>query len=199
MIIVGITGGIGSGKSIVCNIFRQLGVPVYEADTEAKKLYETEPELKERIRKEISEDVFDKKGKIDKQKLSSLIFNNEALLKKVNQIVHPQVVKHFSEWKKLFKSPYILKEAAILFESDTDKDCDRIITVSAPEELRIQRTMQRDKKSKEEIEKIILRQWSDDAKIKKSDFVIVNDEKQLVIPQVLEIHQELLSLTKEKA
>ncbi len=197
MMNIGITGGIGSGKSVVCNIFRQLGIPVYEADSEAKKLYDTESEIIERIKKEISEEVFDKKGKVDKQKLSALVFGDDASLKKLNKIVHPYVIRHFEEWLKLHNmAPYILKEAAILFESGTDKGCDKIITVTAPVELRIQRTMQRDKRSKEEVEQIVEKQWSDDEKIKRSDFVIVNDEQQMVIPQVLEIHAKLLSLTK---
>src|SRR6185295_2842332 len=118
MITVGITGGIGSGKTTICNIFRQLGVPVYEADSEAKLLYSKEPSLAEKIRKEISEEVFKKKGKQDKKKLAELIFRDRVALEKLNAIVHPLVQKHFSEWKKKNeKANYILKEAAILFES----------------------------------------------------------------------------------
>ena len=195
MKVVGITGGIGSGKSIVCKIFSQLGVPVYEADAEAKDLYTSNPELNEKIRKEISEDVFDKKGRIDKQKFSKLIFNDDSLLQKVNKLVHPFVLKHFEEWcLKHSDDPYVLKEAAILFESGANKGCDKIITLVAPVELRIQRTMKRDKRSRQEIDQIIDRQMSDEEKIKRSDFVITNDEKELVIPQVLEIHGKLLEV-----
>ena len=197
MMIIGITGGIGSGKTIVCNIFLQLGIPVYEADSIAKKLYESEPGIRDRIRNEVSENVFDKKGKLDKQKLAALVFQDDAALKKLNKIVHPVVAKHFAEWKKQnLAAPYVLKEAAILFESGADQDCEKIITVTSPEELRIQRTMQRDKRSKAEVEQIIQKQWSDEEKIKQSDFVIVNDEHQLVIPQVLEIHNKLLAITQ---
>ena len=197
MISVCITGGVGSGKSVVCKIFRQFHVPVYEADVEAKKLYESEPEISERIKKEISEDVFDKKGKPDRKKLFSLVFGDESFLKKLNKIVHPFVLCHFSEWKKHYSSsPYVIMESAILFESTTDKDCDKVITVSAPLELRIQRTMQRDKRTREEVELIIKKQWSDEEKEKRSDFIIVNDEIQLVIPQVIEIHNCIISFTK---
>src|SRR5436190_10951507 len=144
MMTIGITGGIGSGKTIVCSIFRQLGILVYEADVVAKNLYESEPGIKDKIRNEVSENVFDKKGKVDKQKLAVLVFNDDAALKKLNKIIHPVVVKHFAEWKKQNQdAPYIIKEAAILFESGTNQDCDKIITVTAPEELRIQRTLQR--------------------------------------------------------
>jgi dephospho-CoA kinase len=194
---IGITGGIGSGKTVVCNVFRQLGIPVFEADAEAKKLYDTVPEISERIKKDISEDVFDKKGKPDKQKLAALVFENETLLKKLNKIVHPYVLKQFEEWKKLHsKAPYILYEAAILFESGSDKGTDKVIMVSAPVEQRIQRTMVRDKKTKEEVEQIMRRQWNDEEKIKRSDFVIINNEQQPLIPQVLEIHHSLVELSK---
>jgi dephospho-CoA kinase len=197
MMVVGITGGIGSGKTIVCGVFRQLGVPVYEADAETKKLYNTQPEIADRIKKEFTDVVFDKSEKLDKQKLATLVFKDESALKKLNEIVHPFVISHFEEWVKLHKtSSYVLKEAAILFESGTDQGCDRIITVSAPVELRIQRTMMRDKRTKQEVEQIIQQQWSDEEKIKRSDFVIVNNELQLVIPQVLEVHTKLLLLNK---
>jgi dephospho-CoA kinase len=197
MMTVGITGGIGSGKTIVCKIFRQLGIPVYEADVEAKKIYDSEPEILQRIKKEISEDVFGKKEQLDKQKLAALVFRDEQALEKLNKIVHPFVIRHFENWKKNFTDvPYILKEAAILFESGTDKGCDKIITVTAPLDLRIQRTVQRDRRTQQETEQIIQKQWSDEEKIKRSDFVIVNDEQQMVIPQVLDIHTKLLGLIK---
>jgi len=196
MMVVGITGGIGSGKSIVCNIFRQLGVAVYDADAAAKNLYETEPEIIDTIKKEFPGDIIDKKGKIEKHKLASLVFQDESALKKLNRIVHPYVKKHFEEWAGKQSAPYIIKEAAILFESGSDKGCNKKITVIAPVETRIQRTMQRDKRSKAEVEQIISRQWNDEEKIKRSDFVIVNDDQQMVIPQVLDIHSKLLALEK---
>ena len=195
MMIVGITGGVGSGKTTVCSIFRQLGVPVYEADVEARKLYDLEPEIPDRIKKEIAEETFDKKGKLDKRKLSELVFQDEVLLKKLNKIVHPHVIRHFAEWKKQYSgAAYLLKETAILFESGANQDCDRVINISAPVELRIRRVIQRDKRTREDVEQIMLRQWSDEEKIKRSDFVVVNDEREMVVPQVLEIHRKIVSL-----
>jgi len=198
MMIIGITGGIGSGKSVICRIFSQLGIPVYEADVEAKKLYDSEPEILQKIREEFSDDVMDKKGKLDKHKLSSLVFGNEQALKKLNKIVHPYVISHFKKWtEKHAESVYVLKEAAILFESGSNKDCDHVIAVAAPVELRIQRTIQRDKRTKQEVEQIIDNQWTDADRIKQSDFIIYNDDQQLVIPQVLDIHNRLLALAHQ--
>ena len=198
MMIIGITGGIGSGKSIVCNIFRQIGIAVYDADTAAKKLYNTQPEIINSIKKEFTEDVFDKKGKIDKQKLALLVFGDESALKNLNRIVHPFVKRHFEEWVASQTAIYILKEAAILFESGSDKGCDKIITVTAPVDLRIQRTMLRDRRSKAEVEQIVSKQWNDEEKIKHSDFVITNDDQQMIIPQVLEIHSKLIAFSNDK-
>jgi dephospho-CoA kinase len=192
MMTIGITGGIGSGKTTVCNIFRQLGVPVFNADAEAKNLYASKPLLSELIRTEISKDVFDKKGKLDKAKLATLVFNDSEVLAKLNSLVHPLVMLSFTNWKKKNSNAgYVLKEAAILFESNTYKYCDKIITVVAPEELRLQRVMERDRRTKKEILQIMLQQWSDEEKIQRSDFIIHNDEEELVIPQVLEIHKKL--------
>ena len=192
MIVVGITGGIGSGKSIACNIFKTLDVPVFDADSEAKKLYDLPDVLKE-IRIKIGDEVFNKKGDLDKGKLAELIFNDSKALKKVNRIIHPLVNKKFIEWKEQQKSiPYVMKEAAILFESGSHSLCDKIITVVAPSELRIKRIMERDKRTKEQVEQIISRQWSDEEKIKRSDFVIVNDEKKMLLPQVIEINKKIL-------
>jgi dephospho-CoA kinase len=194
MKVIGITGGIGSGKTIVCDIFRKLGIPVYEADAEAKKLYAI-PEVQDEVKKTFGNQYFTGDGNLDRKKFAELVFNNAAALKQINAIIHPFVKKNFREWKKDHaQKPYVLKEAAILFESGTDKGCDKIIVVTAPEQLRIERVMQRDKRSREEVLGIISRQMSDEEKIKKADFVIVNDNKRLVIPEVLKIHQELSNL-----
>lgn len=200
MKVIGITGGIGSGKSVVCNIFRQFGIPVYDADTEAKSLYEKYPELCEAVRKQISENAFDQTGKLDRKKLSEIIFQNPEKLKILNGLIHPLVKIDFLEWNKKFpESAYVIKEAAILFESGADSDCDKIITVVAPVELRIQRVRERDRKTKIEIESIMERQSGDEEKIHRSDFVIRNDEKELILPQVLAIHEALLKEVNEKA
>jgi dephospho-CoA kinase len=193
MITVGITGGIGSGKTTVCQIFSQLGVPVYYADDEAKKFYDL-PEVKEELKKKFGKKIVSPDGGLDKKKMAELIFNDEKSLKEMNEFVHPLVIKRFGEWKVNQKEPYILKEAAILFESRTNKDCDKIILVTAPAEIRISRILDRDNRTKEEVEKIMSKQWTDEKKAELSDFIILNDETKLVIPQVLDIHTKLLKL-----
>src|SRR6188768_1488976 len=131
MMVVGITGGIGSGKTIVSMIFRELGIPVYEADTEAKKLYDL-PEVIAEVKNTFGAGYFNA-GVLDKKKFADLVFKDAEALKKINSIIHPYVKKNFREWKNRFKDkPYVLKEAAILFESGTDKGCDKIIVVTAP-------------------------------------------------------------------
>ncbi|CAN5470917.1 dephospho-CoA kinase [soil metagenome] len=198
MMVIGITGGIGSGKSIVCTLFQSFGIPVYEADVEAKKMYDL-PEVIAEVKNTFGEKYFSASSELDRKKFAEFVFNDEAALKKINSIIHPHVKKNFRDWKKLHnESPYILKEAAILFESGSDKGCDKIITVTAPVELRIQRVLDRDKRSKAQIEKIIQKQWSDEEKIKRSDFVIVNDETKLVLPQVMRIHETLLKVEVQK-
>ena len=192
MMIIGITGGIGSGKSVVCSIFRALGVPVYDADQEAKKLYDNYPELVEKVSTEVSAEVFDKNGKIDKKKLAELVFSDPEKLKVLNSLVHPVVKKDFQKWCATHeKHTYVVKEAAILFESGSHKDCDYVISVTSPLELRIQRVRERDRKSRADVEKIIENQWSDEDRNKRSDFILNNDEQDLLIPQILSIHDKL--------
>ncbi|TAH43769.1 MAG: dephospho-CoA kinase [Bacteroidetes bacterium] len=193
MKIIGITGGIGSGKSVVCAIFRTLGVPVYDADQEAKKLYDKYPELLEKIKTEVSDEVFDRNGKLDKKKMAEIVFSDTEKLKLLNSFVHPVVRKDFLKWSSLQSDQaYVLKEAAILFESGAYKDCDQIITVVSPVDLRIQRVRERDRKSRTDVEKIIENQWNDQERVKKSDFIITNDEQEMLIPQVLAIHDQLM-------
>jgi dephospho-CoA kinase len=194
MITVGITGGIGSGKTIVCRIFSELGIAVYNADAEAKQMYNLES-VKDELKKKFGETVFDAEGNADKKKIADLIFNDEKALKEVNDLIHPLVLRHFDEWREKQTGPYVLKEAAILFESGSNSDCEKVILVTSPSETRIQRILQRDNRARKEVEQIMLRQWSDEKKIKHSDFIIANDETQLVIPQVLEIHAKLLKLS----
>ncbi len=195
MKVVGITGGIGSGKSIICLIFKSLGVPVYNADESVHSLYDRHPEITKRIGKEISENALDKNGKINRKNLAEIVFSNPDKLKILNGIVHPAVKEDFENWLSNHKNfPYVLKEAAILFESGAYKACDKIITVTSPIELRISRVRERDHKSRAETEQIISKQLDDAEKIKKSDFIIINDETQLVLPQVLKIHSALSKL-----
>ncbi len=192
MKIVCITGGIGSGKSVVCQIFSSLGVPFYDADKAVHSIYDNHPEVVEKIVREFSDDVIDKNGKVNRKRLGELVFGDNQKLKTLNSIVHPVVKSDFENWTHAHKTfPYVIKEAAILFESGTNAGCEKIITVVTPIELRIARIKERDHKSRAETEQVIARQISDEEKIKKSDFVITNDESQLLIPQVLKIHSAL--------
>ena len=192
MIKVGITGGIGSGKTTVCEIFELLGVPVYYADTEAKVILDSNEAVKTSIISAFGKSILNNEGKIDKKKLASFVFNSKANLEKLNAIVHPIVREHFENWLKQHSSQkYILKEAAILFESGSYKLVDKIITVVAPLELKINRTMERDKITREQVEQRINNQLSDNDKIKRSHFLIHNDEQQLLIPQILKIHHQI--------
>ena len=193
MKIIGITGGIGSGKTIVCQVFNKLGIPVYDADKSVHNIYEKYPEVSEKITKEISDDVVDKNGRINRKKLGEIVFNDADKLKILNSIVHPLVKTDFNKWVHDNSSyPYVLKEAAILFESGASENCFKVITVFSPMELRFSRIRERDHKSRTEAELIIDRQINDEERIKKSDFVIYNDEKQLLIPQILKIHSSLI-------
>jgi dephospho-CoA kinase len=197
MMTVGITGGIGSGKTTVCKVFSALEIPVYYADDEARQLYYL-PEVKQWLSNAFGHSILDNEGDLDRKKMAAFIFNNEKALNEVNAFIHPMVIRHFKQWKKKQDAPYIIKEAAILFESGTNKDCDKIILVTAPPETRIQRILQRDKRTREEVEKIMEKQWPEEEKRNKSDFVITNDETKLVIPQVLQIHSELLKISNIK-
>lgn len=195
MLKVGITGGIGSGKSSACKVFELLGIPVYNADIEAKKLLDFNAEVKQRVINEFGKEVINKDGFVDRQKLATLVFNDKDKLKKLNNIIHPAVAKHFEGWSNAHQTfPYILKEAAILFESAADKGTDKIISVVAPIELKIKRTMNRDNISEDLVKQRMNNQISDEEKIKRSDFVIYNDEQQLLIPQIIRIHEQLEQL-----
>jgi dephospho-CoA kinase len=151
--------------------------------------------VKEELKKSFGKKILSSSGKPDNKRIADLIFNDEKSLKLINALIHPLVQEYFHEWRKKQSSPYVLKEAAILFESGSYKDCDKIILVTAPAEVRIQRILQRDKRTRKEVIEIMSHQWTDEKKIKHSDFVIVNDETELVIPQVLIINNELLKLS----
>jgi dephospho-CoA kinase len=172
--IIGLTGGIGSGKTTVANHFRVAGIPVYIADDEARKIMQSD-EINAEIKKNFGDTVFDN-GILNREKLSGIVFNDPEKLKLLNAIIHPAVKKHFSSWILNHKNtPYIIYEAAILFESGSYKDCDIIITVTAPLESRIQRVIQRDRTTRENVLSRINMQWNDEKRIEKSDFVIEHD------------------------
>lgn len=196
MVLIGLTGGIGSGKSTVAKVFETLGIPVYYADDEAKRLMNTDERLKQEIIKQFGIESY-KDGTLNRPYIASLVFTNKEKLSLLNSLVHPVTIEDSQKWVLQQISPYVIREAALLFESGANKGLDFVIGVSAPLPLRIQRVIQRDSLSKEEIEQRISRQMDEEEKLKKCDFVILNDEKQLVIPQVLDIHKKILALAKQ--
>lgn len=196
MLKVGITGGIGSGKTTACRIFKLLGIPVFYADIRAKHLMHTDAVLIRGIKEVFGEDIYFPGGQPDRRRLAGIVFNDNKKLERLNSLVHPAVFRDFAEWAAGQNSPYVLKEAAILFESGSDQDCDYTITVASPTELRIKRVVNRDKASREEVQKRMDKQLSDEEKISRADFVLYNDERQLLIPQVLALHRRLLDLSE---
>jgi dephospho-CoA kinase len=171
--IIGLTGGIGSGKTLVAKYIESFGVPVYIADDEARKIMETD-EVLDLLRNGFGTEVIDN-NTLNREKLAQIVFNNSVKLEKLNTIVHPLVKKHFESWLEMNKnSPFVVKEAAILFESGGNKYCDAIITVTSPLETRIQRVMDRDTIDRDSVVKRIESQWTDEQRISKSDFVIGN-------------------------
>lgn len=192
---IGITGGIGSGKSLVCRIFAQLGVPVYDADSHAKKLMTTDGILISGIKKEFGDLAYHPDGALNRKYLADHVFNNEKKLALLNNLVHPRVGADYEKWVQQHSTyRYVIKEAALLFEAGTAKALDRIIVVYAPESLRIKRVLSRDAhRTVEQIREIVGKQMPDDEKLKRADHIIVNDETQLIIPQVLKLHQQFLN------
>ncbi len=192
MIKVGITGGIGSGKTYVCNVFEKMGVPVFYADEEAKKISESNAVII-KIVETFGASILDIDNKLDRKKLSERVFSNPHELQKLNAIIHPLVKKRFENWlEEKGDKKYILKEAAILFETGLDKEMDSIITVIADKETRIERVKKRSNLTGEAIEKIMASQWSDEEKTKQSSFVISNNANELLLPQIISIHNALI-------
>ncbi len=194
---VGITGGIGSGKSTVAKVFEVLGIPVYYADDAAKKLMNEDAVIKEKLT-----DIFGvaayTDGVLNRSYISSLVFNNPAKLEHLNAIVHPATLKDAAEWMQLQTTPYAIKEAALIFESGAEKNLDYVIGVSAPEDLRMERVMQRDNITRDEVIARMNKQMDEATKMRLCNYVIYNDEAQLVIPQVMEIHEKLIAVSNKK-
>jgi dephospho-CoA kinase len=196
MLKIGITGGIGSGKTTVAKVFETLGIPVYYADDEAKRIMNEDEELKKKIIAIFGDESYEN-GKLNRAYLASIVFNDSYKLDLLNSFVHPATIKDAEQWMQNKKAPYALKEAALLFESGAAKNSDYVIGVTAPKHLRIKRVMERDKATRDEVLKRINRQIEEDIKMKLCDFLIVNDEQQPVIPQVLTLHEKLLTLTQK--
>lgn len=198
MIKIGITGGIGSGKTMVCSIFEQLGIPVFYADTVAKEIMITDPILREGIIATFGVESYELSGKLNNKHIAQIVFNNKVELEKLNALVHPAVFSAFESWQQTIpvEVPYNLKEAALLFESGSYKMCDHSILVTAPKAVKIQRVMDRDGVTAEQVEARMDKQLSDEEKNKMADFLITNDESRSVILQVLELHHQFINLTK---
>ncbi len=190
--IIGLTGGIGSGKTTIANYIKSLGIPVYIADDEAKKLL-TNDTIQRKIKNTFGETIF-VNNILSKEKLSKIVFNDPDKLKKLNSIIHPAVKAHFKEWLEDYKEvPMVVKEAAILFESGSDQDCDAVITVVAPINTRIERVENRDNISKEEVLNRIKNQWTDEMRLEKSDYSIENNDLTKAFQQVDEILKKIVN------
>jgi dephospho-CoA kinase len=193
MIRIGVTGGIGSGKSLVCDIFRKLGVPVYNADERARWLMNEASEIKKILVARFGPSIY-KNDQLDRRVLAEMIFNDKKAIEFVNGIVHPAVGHDFEVWcSRYHSSPLVAEEAALLFESGSYKKLDKLVTVFAPEEIRIKRVMKRDHTTFDHVKSRMNNQWSDEEKIKLSDFIIYNDEKSSVLEQVLNLYQQLIN------
>lgn len=191
MVKLGITGGIGSGKSTVSTLFQLHGVPVYNADDETKKLNNTSPIIKEQLMKHFGDDLYPN-NELDKKKFAHIIFNDAEKLKLANSIIHPEVLKHFTNWcNQHSNQPIVALEAAILFESNFHKYLDKVATVYSPLELRVERVSKRDKVSPEMVKSRIKHQMPETEKIDMSDYVIINDNQHSLINQVGELLEEI--------
>ena len=190
---LGITGGIGSGKSLVCSILEKFGIPVYYADKEARRLMNTREGLKQAIKDVFGAEIY-LDGELDRQEMGRRIFGEPELLDKVNRMVHPVVREDFKRWSESWENvPYVIEEAAILFESGAASEMDASVLIYAPEKLRIERVMARDGLSRSEVESRINMQMDEEEKKRLADWVILNDEKKLLLPQLVALHEDIKS------
>lgn len=192
MLKIGITGGIGSGKTTVCKVFELLGIPVFYADAEAKTLMIQNMEVRAALIETFGKDTYHPDGSLNRAYLGNLVFNSTEQLEKLNQIVHPAVFKAFDDWVGKQNSPYVVKEAALLFESGSHQLCNINVLVISPEELKIARISKRDHAKREEILARMAKQMTDQEKIPLADYHLQNDEQQLLVPQILCLHQQFL-------
>ena len=198
MLKIGLTGGIGSGKSTIAAIFELLDVPVYYADDASKRLYHTDSELIKNMTEHFGEEIYTE-GVLNRSQLASIVFNDPKKLDLLNQLVHPPTIRDAEDWMKKQTAPYIVKEAALLFESGSAAGLDYVIGVTAPAALRIKRVMDRDGISREDVMSRMKRQIDEDIKMRLCDFVIRNDEQEMVLPQVLELHGRFMEMGNSKS
>ena len=188
---IGLTGGIGSGKTTVARIFSMLNVPVYNSDEAGRKITNKDPLVKSSIKNQFGADLFDNNDNINREKLSAIVFRDSTALAKLNAIIHPAVAQDFKTWCANQSSPFVIKESAILFEHGLDKLLDGVIVVEAPDELRIKRVMNRNGITEEFVRQRIQQQLPQDELVYRADWVIHNNEEQLLIPQVLDIYSRI--------
>lgn len=192
MLKIAVTGGIGAGKSVVCQVFKKLNIPVFNADLIAKEIINNNSEVKAALIKAFGSDIYLPEGIIHRKKLAEIIFYDKIALRKINSIVHPKVYETFQFWSEQQKSKFVIQEAAIVFENSHTDRFDKIITVTAPIDVKLKRTMQRDNVNKEKVLERMKNQLPDEYKIKHSDFVIINDDVSLILPQILNIYNRLI-------
>ncbi|MDR0712768.1 MAG: dephospho-CoA kinase [Bacteroidales bacterium] len=190
MLKIGVTGGIGSGKTTVCGVFEILGIPVYYADNRAKELMNTDRQLKTLLQEHFGTDLY-REGTLNRSLLSALIFNDKKRLRMVNGWVHPAVARDFEDWCCRQSAPYVVEEAAILFESGLSSRFDKMILVTAPEDIRMERVCRRDATRAEFVKARMSHQWAEEKKMELADFIIRNDDRHLLIPQIIRIHRQL--------
>lgn len=190
---IGLTGGIGSGKSTVARVFETIGIPVYYADDAAKRLMNEDAQLKQQISHLFGPEAYTN-NRLNRKFIASVVFNDRQKLEQLNALVHPATIRAGEAWMQQQTTPYAIKEAALIFESGTQSQLDYVIGVSAPEALRIHRTMKRDQVSREEVLSRMSKQIQEIIKMRLCDFIIYNDEQQLVVPQVLALHEKLLQM-----
>lgn len=196
MLRIGLTGGIGSGKSTVAKVFETLGIPVYYADIEAKRVMNESEEIREQLVEHFGNDVY-KDGYLDRKFLADIVFKNQEKLDLLNSIIHPVTIADAEDWMWRQTSPYCIKEAALLFESGAVTHLDKVIGVYAPEEVRIKRVMMRDNATEEDVRARMQRQMQEEIKLRLCDYIITNDEQKSVIEQVLELHNIFLKQAAE--
>ncbi len=192
---IGVTGGIGAGKSVVCRIFAALGAPVYDADSRAKGLLVKDIELVRQLKGHFGEAAYSAEGVLNRAYLAEQVFADPEKLALLNSLVHPRVALDFEKWLQQQENiPYVIKEAALTFETGSDKGLDAVVTVSAPEELRVRRTLIRDEhRSRKQVQDIMQKQLEEEERVSRADYRIVNDDKTLVIPQVWRLHKTFTS------
>jgi len=196
MLKIGITGGIGTGKTTICKIFETLGIPVFYADEESKKILFHDSDVNEELRTIFGKEIFTE-GIPDRKKIADIVFSDREKLEQLNAILHPAVIRKSEEWFHEQKhAPYAIKEAALIFEVGGERNLDKVIVISSPEEISIGRIMKRDNVSEEEVRLRMGNQLAQEVKEKKADFLIVNDDRQMLIPQVMNIHNHLLQLAQ---